>query len=200
MHTRVTSSQPSHGREAGSRKTPGPSNGALQPVSASPNYNVQCMRLLHYTLTCKPEKGIITLFPLCRVLKQALRTSGGNATDKHIKEVSLCSLFLMEAAKKADQEFGITPRSTRHTTRDASADIHKITDHLLENKVTAPQAGRTTPTFRDVTEDGFKKMSQAWLKQVLVRAPDVESVRSTDTEQEPMQGTIDLDYELYHSH
>ena len=56
----------------------------------------------------------------------ALRSSGGNATEKHIEDVSLCSMFLMEAAKKADIEFGVTPRSTKHTVRDASTDIRKI--------------------------------------------------------------------------
>jgi hypothetical protein len=57
------------------------------------------------------------------VLKQALRSSGANATKHHIEEVSLCTLFLMEAAKKADKEFGIPQRSARHATRDATADI-----------------------------------------------------------------------------
>ena len=51
----------------------------------------------------------LTFFLLNRVLKQALRSSGANATQKHIEEVSLCSLFLMEAAKKADRTFGLTP-------------------------------------------------------------------------------------------
>ena len=128
-------------------------------------------------MTCLHVRTIMhlhihTFLRVYRVLKQALRASGANATKKHIEEVSLCSLFLMEAAKKADQEFGITPRSSKHTTRDASADIRKITAHLLEHKVTVPQESRTTPTFRDVTEDGFGKMSQSWLKQVLVQAPE----------------------------
>ena len=130
-----------------------------------------------------------------RVLKQALRASGANATKKHIEEVSLCSLFLMEAAKKADQEFGITPRSMKHTTRDATADIRIIMEHLLEHKVTAPQASRTTPPFSDVTAEGFRKMSQPWLNQVLVQAPD-----AVDVELQPVRGTTDLDYELHHSH
>ena len=43
-----------------------------------------------------------------RVLKQALRSSGANATEKHIENVSLCGMFLMEAAHKVDSEFGYT--------------------------------------------------------------------------------------------
>ena len=59
----------------------------------------------------------------------------------------------MEAAKKADLEFGILPRATQHTVRDAAADIHKVSLHLLENHVTTP--ARTGPAFRDPIEDGF---------------------------------------------
>ena len=47
------------------------------------------------------------------VLKQALRSSGANATEKHIEDVSLCSMFLM----KADEEFGVLSRSTKHNSR-----------------------------------------------------------------------------------
>ena len=45
--------------------------------------------------------------PACmcyRVIKQVLHSSGANVTEKHIKEVSLSGLFLMEEAKKADIE------------------------------------------------------------------------------------------------
>ena len=101
--------------------------------------------------------------PISRVLKQALRASGANATKNHIEEVSLSTLFLMEAAKKADREFGLYLRSTRHTTRDAAADIRKISLHLIENFVTIPKADRTGPAFRDPTEDGFSKITPTWL-------------------------------------
>ena len=42
----------------------------------------------------------------------------------------------MEAAKKADRAFGTPPPSTRHTATDASSDIKKITEHLLEKNAT----------------------------------------------------------------
>lgn len=103
----------------------------------------------------------------------------------------------MEAAKKADHEFELSPPSTRHTTRDSSADVHKVSMHLLENGVTAPQTSRITPPFRDVTEDGFAKISQTWLKQVLRPTPDTEETSSI--EHQNLHGnTSDFDYELYH--
>ena len=98
---------------------------------------------------------ILSSHPLLiiRVLKQALRASGANATERHIEEASLCTLFLMEAAKTADHEFQLRPRSTKHTTHDATADIHKVSMHLLANGVTTSQTSHTRPPFRDTTED-----------------------------------------------
>ena len=70
------------------------------------------------------------------MVKQTLRSSGANVTEKHIEDVSLCSLFLMEPAKKADRAFGLAPRSTMHTVCDASVDVNKIASHLLQHQVT----------------------------------------------------------------
>ena len=89
-------------------------------------------------------------------MKQALRSSVANATEKHIEDVSLCSMFLMEAAKKADKEFGVPSRSTKHTIREASADIKNMAMHLIDHKVTVQTTGHTSSPFRDVTDDGFK--------------------------------------------
>lgn len=99
----------------------------------------------------------------------------------------------MEAAKKADTEFGVTPRSTKHTVRDVSGDVRKMAMHLMEHTVTVQATGRTSPPFKDVPEDGFNKMSQRWLKQVLMEAaalPDDETEQTLHSE-------IELDYELY---
>ena len=54
-----------------------------------------------------------------RVVKQALRSSGANVTEKHITDVSLSALFLMKAATKADAVLKVPQRSTSHTFRDA---------------------------------------------------------------------------------
>ena len=57
------------------------------------------------------------------VVKEAIRSSGTNATEKHIEDVSICALLLIEAAKKADQAFGVTPKSGARTVRSAENDI-----------------------------------------------------------------------------
>ena len=72
----------------------------------------------------------------CKVLKQAMRASGGNLTETHIEELSLCALFLMSAAKKVDQELGCH-QSTAHTIRDANKDISKMMKVLLEKSVSS---------------------------------------------------------------
>ena len=40
-----------------------------------------------------------------RIVKEGVQSAGANATRKHIEEISLCGMFLMEAGKKADQAF-----------------------------------------------------------------------------------------------
>ena len=84
-----------------------------------------------------------------------------------------------------------------NTTRDASADIHKVSMHLLENGVTPPQTSRTSPPFRDITEDGFSKISQTWLQQVLTPVPDMEDA-SNNEQQTLHRNMADFDYELHH--
>ena len=97
-----------------------------------------------------------------------MRSSGANITTKHLEEISLSSLFLMEAAKKADQVFGVHPQSTAHTIRDAKADIKKMATHLLNKKATTEFPGRNTPAFHDLTEDGWKKLSTTdWIQGAL---------------------------------
>ena len=61
-------------------------------------------------------------------MKEAIRRSGVNATEKHIEYVSICSL-LMEAAKKADQAFGAIPKSGAHTVRSAKNNIQKMVEY-----------------------------------------------------------------------
>ena len=89
----------------------------------------------------------------CRVLKQAMRESGGNLTDTHIEELSLCAVFLMSATKKVDQELGCH-QSTAHTIRDTNKDISKM---ILEKSVSSLACERNSPTFEDPTEKGPNK-------------------------------------------
>ena len=62
----------------------------------------------------------------CWVFKQTLKSAGGNLTERHLEEVSLSALFLLDAAKKTDTAFGVAPRTTAHTVRDPSSDVSKM--------------------------------------------------------------------------
>ena len=125
-------------------------------------------------------------------MKQALRSSGGNVTEQHIVDVSLSALFLMEAAKKADRAFDVTPQTSAHTIRNAENEIDKMVNHLLHKDVTTEVIGRSTPEFSDPTEQGWKKLgSTDWLKRTLLKA------NTDDLDVGEEMGEVDLDYELY---
>ena len=81
-----------------------------------------------------------------------------------------------------------------NTTRDAFADIRKVSIHLLENGVTPPQTSRTSPPFRDIPGDGFSKVSQTCLQQVVTPVPDMED--ASNNEQQTLHRNID--YEHHH--
>lgn len=124
-------------------------------------------------------------------MKQALRSSGANVTDKHITDVSMCALFLLQAAKRCDKVFGVPPQSTEHTVRDAKLDIQKIHQHLLEKGVTKEVKDRTTPVFIDPTYAGLNTLTQGdWLQKQL------QSKFVDNLQNEERHGETDLDYEL----
>lgn len=135
------------------------------------------------------------LFTFCTlaisVVKQALRCSGANITDKHITDVSMCALFLLEAAKKCDTAFGVPPQSTSHTVRDAKSDIGKIYQHLLDNQIAKEVKDRTTPAFIDPMESGLHTLTQGdWLQKQL------RSKFEDYLQNEESHGEVDIDYEL----
>ena len=128
-------------------------------------------------------------------MKQMLRASGANVTRTHIEDVSLCALFLMEAAKKADRAFHVTEQSTSHTVRGAEGDITTMATHLLEQKATLEVPGRSTPLWVDPTDKGWEKLTQAWLQTTLSRTQideELQEIRWRDGD-EP----VELDYELH---
>ena len=132
---------------------------------------------------------ISVLLHLHRVIKQTLRSSGANVTKAHISEVSLAALFLLEAAKKTDREFGVTPQSRRHSERDATGDIHKIVQHLHEKSVSTETQGRCSPPFVHPVSNGWKKMSSPdWLGAVLSN--------SLVEDEAAVRGEVQFDYEL----
>lgn len=104
-----------------------------------------------------------------RVFKQTLRAAGDNLTEKHVEEVSLSVLFLMDAVKKFDKAMGASPQTTAQTVRDATDDIKKMVTYLRENNVSQLIENRTTPEFSDPTNEGYKKLCSSWLKEILPR-------------------------------
>ena len=127
-----------------------------------------------------------------RVFKQTLCSGGGNLTNKHIEDVSLCALFLMEASKKADKLFNIAPPTTAHTIADSAKDVAKLVNHLHEAKVTTVDNNRTTPIFPDPVASGWQKLSTTdWLKNALSR-----DLAEEGSDLEERVGEINLDYEI----
>lgn len=126
-----------------------------------------------------------------RVVKQSLRCSGANVTDKHVTDISMCALFLLEASKKCDKVFGVPPSSTAHTVRDSKSDIAMLRDQLLEKEITTEKESRTTPAFLDPTENGLTTLTKGeWLQKQL--SSDVDYLQN-----EQNHGEIyDIDYEL----
>lgn len=125
-------------------------------------------------------------------MKQTLRSSGANVTDKHITNVSMCASFLLEAAKKCDEMFSVTPRSSAHTIRESNTDIRKIQEHLLEKGITTEDQQRNMPAFVDPTQSGLDTLCKGdWLHKHLESTGCEENLQD---EQE--HGEIELDHEL----
>ena len=100
----------------------------------------------------------------CRIFKQTVRSAGANLIVKHIREVSLSVLFLIEAAAKADKTFSVPPRSSSHTTSDVAADVKKMVTHLIERHTTTEDSERTEPAFTDPTESGIGSNHRSWYR------------------------------------
>ena len=127
-----------------------------------------------------------------RVLKEALKASGGNLTERHTEDVSMCTLLLMEAAKKTDREFGCS-RSSAHTTTDAESDVNKLMVRLKEAEVAWELSNRTSPAFEDPTEKGLDKMfNSSWIQDTMSKTAVVED----DLEVDEQDRVVNLDYEL----
>ena len=123
-------------------------------------------------------------------MKQAMTSSGVNLTKDHIEEISLSAFFLMEAVKKADREFQVTPQSRAHTVRDAAADCNKMVHHLMNTYAITGMRTRAQPTFTDPTEKGWQVMcSPGWIERIIAKTAAKET-------RDDIRGTADLDYEL----
>ena len=130
---------------------------------------------------------------MSRVVKQTLRSSGANVTEKHIEEVSLSALFLLDAAKKADQEFDVKARSISHTVRDSASDINKMVLFIREKGITTEDTTRDLPLFDDPAKKGFELLcKQGWIEGILGGEEEDNDEQSRDT----IINEVSLDYEL----
>lgn len=108
----------------------------------------------------------------------------------------MSALFLLDAAKKTDQAFGIAPQTTSHTVRDADNDIQKMRKHIIEHDVTHTVDNRDTPTFIDPTGEGLKKMCNTkWLKETMGKS----QYHTDDVHEHENTEDINIDYELYNT-
>ena len=124
-----------------------------------------------------------------------MRSGGANVTDKHITDISMCALFLLEAAKKCDKVFGVPPSSAAHTVRDSKSDIEKITSELLERGITKYEENRTTPLFLDPTEKGLTTLTNGEWLQTQLSPEHLQSEEHLQGEEHHDELT-DIDYEL----
>ena len=130
------------------------------------------------------------------MFKQTLRSAGSNLTDKHVQDVSLSVMFLMKAAKKADEAFKVSPQSTAHTVRDVSKDLERMVAYMKEKNISYEVKERTGIAFSDPIEHGWKKLyNTSWIKDTLSRT-SVKGGSLEDEGQEREDGDIDLNYEL----
>ena len=129
----------------------------------------------------------------CSVFKQTLRSAGSNLTDKHIRDVSMSVLFLLNAAKKSDEVFGTSPQQSKHTTRDSAKDVEKMVTYMKEKTVSYEVEGRTGVIFNDPIEKGWNKIyNTPWIKDTLNRT----TVVSNDGAVQDNEGDVDYSYEL----
>lgn len=136
-----------------------------------------------------------------RVLKQALRGCGPNLTTSHLTMMSLCGLFLLETAKRVDEEFQIPHNSSHHTVRNSEEDVMKMTCYLLEEKVTSERK-RDGGKFIDPFTMGAQKIANGYIEHFFQKrdfAEDVDVIESDTQPPTDHEEHLDLSYELYHT-
>ena len=87
---------------------------------------------------------------------------------KHV-EVSLGALFLLDAAKKTDKAFCVTPPGGKHTVREVCRDIKTMINHLLEKGVANNLENRSSPEFTNPDDAGLYQLTSTWLHKALFR-------------------------------
>lgn len=121
-----------------------------------------------------------------------MKASGANATPKHLEEVSMSALLLMDTAKRVDDMFGVQ-QSNVHTIRDAKHDIEKIMSYLLSERVDKYNPSREGDQFHDPRIAGWAKVAKGYLDSYLKGEIEAEEQMQDNSN----DGNIDFNYELY---
>ena len=90
-------------------------------------------------------------------MKEAMWSSGLNATKKHLEEVSVCTMFLLTFAKRVDRMLGVA-----HSIRDSTGNVEKMGLYLQSKGVTKEilQLGQRQQSFsfKDPSIAGMHKV------------------------------------------
>jgi len=121
-----------------------------------------------------------------------MKASGSNLTKAHMVDVSLCGLFLLDAAWKVDVALKTPFHSGHHTTSNPSQDIQRMTTYLLEEKVTC-DAQHKGPKFDCPQQKGSNKMGEAFVRYVQGDDDDDDNTENISDEED----IVDIDYELF---
>ena len=110
--------------------------------------------------------------------------------------MSLGALFLLDAAKKADKAFCVSPPGGKHTVREACRDIKTMANHLLEKSVATNLENRSSPEFINPDDTGLDKLTSTWLHEALFRAYIDEGIPSSESTDEELEQSATIHYEI----
>ena len=120
------------------------------------------------------------------IIKNALRSSGANLTEHHLRVISLAAPVLHEAALVVDREAYSSFNSDHHTTSDAQNDILAMTAAINKGRVTDIIPQRTLPgqkKFAIPIDTGYDRIDSKWLMEIL-RSPVIDQPDDQDDAEE----------------
>ena len=140
---------------------------------------------------------IIVAYTHHRILKEALRSGGGQLTQSHMEDVSMAVLFLMEASKKADETFHVPPQCGCHTVVDSGKDVKKMWEHLQDPTVTTADGPQSGVPFLDPALEGWKKLTTtSWLQDTIKKYHFQGDDNDLQGELQHTEESADPSYEL----
>ena len=102
------------------------------------------------------------------IIKNALKSSGSNVTEHHLKVISLAAQMLQDCAELCDLQVQSPFRSYQHTSTEVHHDIKQMVSCLRETKATIRVPHRKLPsnkTFAIPISQGYHKaITQQWLR------------------------------------